>query len=184
MRSFRDEAVVLRKQDSGEADRLLTLYTRDHGKLKVLAKGVRRPTSRKGGNLDLLTHANLLIRRGPGLGLVTEAKSVNPFFKVKKEIGQISKAYYLCEIVDALCPEEQPSGFVFDLIVSTLANFHSKTNQKIWDFEYQLLRHLGFLDSRSEGRRGLRSYVEEIIERELRTPKFYYSLFGLEGRSR
>ena len=178
MRSFSDEAVVLKKLDFGEADRILTVFTKEHGKLKILAKGVRRPTSRKGGNLDLLTKARIFVNKGRNLDLVTEASTINPFSHLKKEVNTISKAYYLCELIDSLCAEGERSVFVFDLLVSTLENFGQGPAQRIWDFEYRLLKHLGFI-SYEKPKKGLKDLVEEIIERELKTPKFYYSLLKI-----
>jgi|SRR3989338_7797411 len=178
MRGFTDEAVVLKKVDFGEADRLLTLYTKNHGKIRALAKGVRRPTSRKGGHLDLLTQARIQFHHGRNFYLATEAKTTNSFLSLKREIKVISKAYYLCEIVDSLCPEEQSMPFVFDLLTSTLSEFHLSSSQKVWTFEFQILKHLGFI-TEEKRRKRLRSYIEEIIERELKTPSFYYSLLKL-----
>jgi recombinational DNA repair protein (RecF pathway) len=66
-RLYRTEAIVLRRSDLGEADRLLTLYTPEWGKLRVIAKGVRKPTSRKSGHVELFTHSRLLIARGRNL---------------------------------------------------------------------------------------------------------------------
>lgn len=179
MAIFSDEAVVLRKQDQGEADRLLTLYTRYHGKVLALARGIRRVSSRKGGNLDLLTRARVQIREARGFHAVVEAKSIDCFLGLKREVQGISKAYYLCELVDSLCPIEQPLPFVFDLLVDTLANFSVSSTRRIWEFEYQLLNHLGFIGETK--RRKLRSVVEGIIERQLKTPVFYYSLARLEA---
>lgn len=178
MRSFADQGVVLKKLDFGEAGRILTLFTRKNGKIKVLAKGVRRPTSRKGGHLDLLTQAKVFVNRGKNLDLVTQAETVNSFYRIKKDVKDISKAYYLCELVDSLCAEGQNLPFVFDLLVLTLEDFLPSTNRKIWGFEYQLLKHLGFI-THEKPQKGLKNFVEEIIERELKTPKFYYSLLKL-----
>lgn len=179
MRGFTDEAVILRKEDFGEADRILTAYTKDHGKIKILAKGVRRPTSRKGGNLDLLNHVKVQLHRGRSMHIATEASSINSFSLLKRDVKSISKAYYLCEIVDRLCPEEENMPFVFELLISTLSQFQNNSTKKIWEFEYRLLRHLGFI-TEGNARRKLRFVIEEIIERELKTPNFYYSLLNLD----
>lgn len=182
MHSFTDEGVVLKKQDFSEADRLLTILTRDHGKIKVLAKGVRRPTSRKGGNLDLLNHVQIFVARGKNLDLVTQAQAVNTFSSIKNDVKDISKAYYLCEITDRLCAEEVPSIFIFNLLVQTLDGLLNRSTKKIWDFEYKLLEHLGFISEDQKAvKRGLRGYVEEIIERQLSTPIFYHALLALES---
>lgn len=178
MKSFTDQAIVLKKTNFGEADRLLILFTKNHGKITVLAKGVRRPKSRKGGNLDLLNHVEVFVTKGRNLDLVLEAKTLNSFFPLKKELKLVAKAYYLCELVDGLCALEQSLPFVFDLLLKTLSQFLSQTNARLWDFEFELLQHLGFMTPEQRPKkRGLRSYVEEIIERELKTPKFYRAVF-------
>lgn len=177
MKSYRDEAVVLKKTDFGEADRIVTLMTRNHGKVKVLAKGVRRPTSRKGGNLDILNHVKIIVAKGRNLDLVTQVQTIGAHPHAKKEIKLISKAFYLCELVDGLCAEEQVLPFVFDLLLSTLKNFHQSSTRKLWQFEFQLLNHLGFIgENQKPDRKSLKPYVEEIIERELKSPRLYHSL--------
>lgn len=179
MLNFTDEAVVLKKEECGEADRFLTIYTKNHGKIRALAKGVRRPTSRKGGNLDLLTLTKVHLRQYHNFSLISEAKAIDCFPQLKKEIKDISKAYYLSELVDSLCPMEQRMPFVFDILISTLSDFHKNSTQKIWDFEYQLLSHLGFIGDEKQPKK-LRSFIEGIIERELRTPNFYFSVLRLD----
>jgi DNA repair protein RecO (recombination protein O) len=180
MTGFHDEAVVLKKYDFGEAGRILTLFTKGHGKIKVLARGVRRPTSRKGGNLDLLNHVGVFINKGRNLDIVTQAQATKTFSDLKMDIGSISKAYYICEITDALCAEGVISNYIFDNLVATFSNFLTNTTKRIWDYEFNLLNHLGFIDESKKGAKGLRSYVEEIIERELKAPKFYHSVLGVE----
>lgn len=180
MKSFTDEAIVLRSKDLGEADRILTILTRGHGKIRVMAKGIRRPTSRKGGNLDLLTLSRVSIRKNRDWYLVTEAISLNSFLNLKKGVNIISRAYYLCELIDSLCPLEQSDEFVFDLLVTVLTSFQKNSTRKIWDFEYDLLRHLGYITAENR-QNGLRAFIEGIIERELKTPKFYYSFLSLSA---
>src|SRR3989344_7387300 len=117
MRSFTDRGIVINKKDFGEAARILTILTQGHGKIRVLAKGIRRPLSRKGGNLDLLNLVNFHVVRGRNLDLVTAAKCLESFSGLKVQVKNISKAYYLCEVVDRLCPENQELSFVYDLLV-------------------------------------------------------------------
>lgn len=181
MRSFKDEAIVLKKIDFGEADRIVTLMTKNHGKVKVLAKGVRRPASRKGGNLDVLNHVEVFVAKGRNLDLVTQAQALNVHNGVKKEVKLISKALYLCELTDGLCAEEQVLPFVFDLLTSTLYDFHFGSTAKLWEFEFQLLNHLGFINqSQKPHRKSLKSFVEEVIERELKAPIFYHAALALD----
>lgn len=172
MATFRSSALIIKKFDVGEADRILTVFTKDFGKLKVSAKGVRRMTSRKGGSLDLFNEAVLFFSRGRNIDTVTEATTVNSFQPLRKDLRLISYVYYLCEIVDSLCPEAQPLPFVFDLLVSAFNDLQNSGSPKVvWDFEYQLLTHLGFLKEKKREKSGLRVFIEELIERELKTPR-------------
>ena len=75
-RSQRIEAIVLKHSDFGEADRLLTLYSREQGKLSALAKGARKPGSRKGGHLEPFSQVRLLLGKGRELAVVSQAEAV------------------------------------------------------------------------------------------------------------
>ena len=73
-RSLRVEGIILQHSDWGEADRLLTIYTRELGKVRVLAKGVRKPRSRKAGHIEPFTRTVLLLARGRDLFILTQAE--------------------------------------------------------------------------------------------------------------
>ncbi len=92
-RLYRTEAVVLKRSDFGEADRLLTLYTPRLGKCRVLAKGVRRLTSRKAGHLELFTHAQLLVAKARSLDIVTQAETIDAYANLRKDLLRASRAY-------------------------------------------------------------------------------------------
>ena len=119
-RLYRTEAIVLRRQTFGEADRLLTLYTPGLGKIRVLAKGVRKPTSRKAGHVELFTHSRLLIAKGKSLDLVTQADTVNAFLPLRVDLERTSHAYYLAELVDRFTEEGEENGRLFDLLLNSL----------------------------------------------------------------
>ncbi len=72
-RLYRTDSVVLRRQDLGEADRIVTIFTPGYGKLRAVAKGVRKPSSRKAGHLEPLARSNLLIAKGRELDIITQA---------------------------------------------------------------------------------------------------------------
>ena len=85
-RSFRVSAVVLRHKDWGEADQLLTLYARELGKVRAVAKGARKVTSRKAGHLQPFTHVTLQLARGRDLLIVTQAETVNAFLAIGADL--------------------------------------------------------------------------------------------------
>src|SRR4051812_42124640 len=76
---YRDEAVVLRTQKLGEADRIVTLLTRRHGRVRAVAKGVRRTGSRFGARVEPFTHDDLQLHEGRSLDVVTQAETIEPF---------------------------------------------------------------------------------------------------------
>ncbi len=76
---YRDEAIVLRTQKLGEADRIITLLTRNHGRVRAVAKGVRRTSSRFGSRLEPFTHVDLQLAEGRSLDVITQAETLDPF---------------------------------------------------------------------------------------------------------
>jgi hypothetical protein len=120
MRNFRTEGIVIKRYDFGEADRILTVMTRDYGKLKIKAAGVRKITSRRGAHIELLNHTILHLYKGKSMSVLTEAKMLDDFSQVKKDFNKVGLAYHFCELVDGLCPENQENSKVFSLLQKTL----------------------------------------------------------------
>jgi DNA repair protein RecO (recombination protein O) len=174
MATYKTEGVILKRSDFGEADRILTIYTNRHGKIRAMAKGVRKITSRKGGNLELFNHCVLFLARGRNLDIVTEAQVVNSFSRLGDELEKAAAAFYLVELVDQLTPDEQINRQVFDLLVDALDDLRATSHQPqavIQGFEIELLKLLGFW-SDAVDIKNIKGYIEEIIERKLRSPEF------------
>lgn len=120
MRLYNIEAVVLRARDCGNADKLLILYSRERGKLKVMAHGASKPASRKRGSVQLFSHSRFLIRRGRELDSISQGEIIEMFSSLRNDLGKISLASYLAELVDALTPEQEPNTAFFELLITTL----------------------------------------------------------------
>jgi DNA repair protein RecO (recombination protein O) len=105
-RSFRTDAVVLRHSDWGEADRLLWLYTREFGKVRAIAKGVRKVRSRKAGHIEPFMHSTLLLARGRDILLVTQAETVDAFMPLREDLLRATAASYIVELLDRFTYEE------------------------------------------------------------------------------
>ncbi|MFQ5858562.1 MAG: DNA repair protein RecO [Anaerolineae bacterium] len=119
-RLYRTPAIVLKRQDFGEADRILTLFTPDVGKLRVIAKGVRKITSRKSGHVELFTYSHLLIAKGRNLDIVTQAETLQSFRAVREDLSRIMYAYYIAELVDQFTEDRDENRRLFDLLLATL----------------------------------------------------------------
>ncbi|HAL61577.1 MAG TPA: DNA repair protein RecO [Chloroflexi bacterium] len=145
-RLYRAEAIVLRRMNLGEADRLLTLYTPEWGKIRVLAKGVRKPTSRKAGHLELFTHSRLLIAKGRSLDIVTQAETITSFLPLRKDLTRTSYAYYVAELVDRFLEEGEESPALFRLLLETLGHLSEAQDPRlvVRHFELHLLGQVGY----------------------------------------
>ena len=140
------EAVVLRHSNWGEADRLLVLYSREQGKLRAIAKGVRRLRSRKAGHLEPFTCAKLLLARGRDLWIVTQAETVDAYLPLREDLIRTGHAAYLVELIDRFTYEEGENRQLYQLLLDT---FHRLTGEQdvftaIRFFEIHLLDLLGF----------------------------------------
>lgn len=120
-RLYNTDAIILRRRDFGEADRLLTVYTPHRGKLRLVAKGVRKTKSKKAGHVELFTHATMQIAAGRNLDIVSQADTVQAYRAIREDLDKISHAYYLAELVDKFTEEHDPSYPIFELLALTLA---------------------------------------------------------------
>jgi DNA repair protein RecO (recombination protein O) len=141
---YRDEAIVLRTHKLGEADRIITLLTRHHGRVRAVAKGVRRTTSRFGSRLEPFTHVDLQLAEGRNLDTITQAETLSPF---SAELGQHYDRYtagtVMLETADRLVVEEkEPSLQHFLLLVGGLRAMASGDRQPGQVLDSYLLRSL------------------------------------------
>ena len=145
-RSVRVEAVVLRHSDWGEADRLVHLYTRERGKLRAIAKGVRRMRSRKSGHLQPFTRAALLLARGRDLWIVTQAETVDAYLPLRDDLLRIGYAAYLVELLDRFTYDEDANQSLFRLLTDSLQRVASEADAfpALRYYEMRLLDLLGF----------------------------------------
>ncbi len=145
-RSFRVEAVVLRHRDIGEADRLLWLYTRQQGKLRVVAKGARKVLSRKAGHLEPLTHVALQLARARSLPIVTQAETLDAYLPLREDLTRMGYALYVLELLDRFTPEAETNPALYHLLVQTLSRLLETPDQRLTVryYEIRLLDLLGF----------------------------------------
>jgi len=165
MRSYRVEGIVIRRKNFGEADRILTLFTKNYGKIKILAKGVRRITSRRGPNIELFNQVEISVHQGKTFDLLTEAQVLNTFSHLRKNLDLVGLAFHVCEIVDGLCPEHQSHSKIYDLMLNVLNQLDSGL---VHSFEKNLLTELGYLP-REHKDLDTTLFIEKILERKLKT---------------
>ena len=148
-RLYRDEAVVLRRRDLGEADRILTLFTRRHGKLRVVAKGVRKTRSRLAGHLEPYTRTEIMLAHGRNLDVVAQAQLVEPYAGLRLDESRIAHAGYLGDLVDALTVEGQEHEAAFDVLIAALDMLARGVDPFVVTRHFEV-RQLGLLGFRPE----------------------------------
>lgn len=124
-RVYRTEAIILRRMDLGETDRLLTLYTLTEGKVRAVAKGVRRPGSRKAGHLEPFTRAELLLARGRSLDIITQAESIDLHQGLRRDLETLGAAAYAVELLDRFTVDQSSQPGLYRLLQDFLERLAS-----------------------------------------------------------
>ncbi len=145
-RLYRTEGIVLKRSDFGEADRLLVLLTPGYGKLRVLAKGVRKIPSRKAGHVEPFMRSQFLIARGRDLDIVTQAETVDAYLGLRVDLRRATYAYYLMELADAFAEEGGENQVLYELLSGTLERLAGGAEPALLAryFEMRLLGCMGY----------------------------------------
>ena len=143
------EAIVLRTMKYRETSRIATLYTKDRGKISVIAKGARDRRSRLGGALQPMNQVAVLfyLKESRDLQLLTQCDTSRPFPGLSADLDRMAAGMAAVELTDAVSPADEPNAELFDLLSSTLDAVSHATNQPgnaLYYFELHLLGIIGF----------------------------------------
>jgi DNA repair protein RecO (recombination protein O) len=178
MNTYKSQAIVLKRINFGEADKIVTFYTKHFGKVTCLAKGIRRLSSRKRGNLEIFNKITFFANKGKGMDFVTETELLESFSGWRGDLNKVATAYQLCEMVDKLTAEESETDEVYELLAEFLEKLKSLDLEKrsffLGDFGLKLLTILGYWPKGKPVPKNFRTsvFVEEIIEKELKAKNF------------
>lgn len=147
-RTYRTEAIVIRRSDFGEADRLLTLFSADRGKVRAIGKGARKPQSRKTGHVELFMRSRFLVAEGRDLDIVTQAEMVEAYAALRDDLVRATYASYIVELLDRFTVDEDPHRDIYDLLSAALGWFATLPAGELLlparYFELRLLSLTGF----------------------------------------
>ncbi|MEE9324158.1 MAG: DNA repair protein RecO [Dehalococcoidia bacterium] len=145
-RVYKTEAIILKQTPLGEADKILILYTPHLGKLRTVAKGIRRPKSRLAGHLEPLTHSTLMLAQGRNLDVISQCDTLESFIALKSDLWRTTCAIYAAELVDSFTLEHEENNVLYDLLLETLRWLETGHRQELVlrFFEVRLLQHLGY----------------------------------------
>lgn len=144
--SYQTRAIILKQSKIGEADRIVTIYTPELGKLRAIAKGACRPGSRLGGNVVPLTYSSMMLAKGRNLDIITQSETIDVFPALKNDLWHMACGLYTLELVDSSTLENSENSPLFDLLLNTLRRLCQSENDRIVVryFELHLLDHLGY----------------------------------------
>ena len=145
-RVYKTPAVVLRQRKLGDVDKIITLYTANFGKLDAVAKGVRRMKSRLAGYVEPLGHGSYLLAHGRNLDIITQAQSIETFRTLRDDLGRLSRALYVAELVDRGTEERSENFALYRLLLDALRRLSQRDDLDLVlrFFEMALLDQLGY----------------------------------------
>ena len=145
MSLYRDDGVVLRTWRLGEADRIIVLLTAEHGKVRAVAKGVRKTRSKFGGRLEPTSHVAVQLHRGRGdLDIVTQAETLDRFEGLRLDAERFAEASSLLEAIDVVAPDREPDRERYRMLVGALRTLNERPAALVVSaFLLKLLAHEG-----------------------------------------
>lgn len=170
MQYLNDVGIVVKRVNLNEADRFLTIFTKNYGKVEVLAKGVRKITSKRSSHVELLNLIKFNSVKTSKNFILTEVTLLNPFEKRKIDLKQCEIAFFVCELLDSLCPYGLINQELF-LKVNLFLSANDFDDISILNFETTILTLLGYWNSNKSFTKELdaRNFIESIIERKIKS---------------
>ncbi len=178
------DGIILKRTARGEADRIITLYTKQYGKIRLIARGVRKIQSRRGSHLESFRVSRITAHKGNGLDTISEAVTIRGNDAIGSDLTKTACAYFIVELIDRLTAENEAHDEVYVLLSDTLRKVTETETRKelitiTTQFAHELLVHLGFaLRENSIPPKKLIPYIEAITERHLTTPKIIRTIFA------
>ena len=178
MRSFRTEGIVIKRKNFGEADRILTVITKNRGKISVIAKGVRKISSRRSSHIELL-NLSVFSCHDAKMPILTEVETLNHYSNLKSDLEKSGYAFYVCELVDGLLPEHQENRAVFNLLQQVFYDLEIDPDprKRIKRFEEELIILLGFWPREQMFLEDSESFIEDIMEKKIKTKRIIPQIF-------
>jgi DNA repair protein RecO (recombination protein O) len=145
-RVYGSPAIVLRQRKLGDADKIVTLYTANYGKVEAVAKGVRRVTSRLAGSVEPLSHGSFMFARGRNLDVITQAHPIETFQPLRDDLTRLSHALYAAELIDRATEERSENFALYRLLLDALRHLSQADDLDIVlrSFDISVLSELGY----------------------------------------
>lgn len=145
-KTYKTEAIVLKHADIGEADRLLTLYTPNAGKIRAIARGVRKTKSKLGGHVEPLMRCSVVLSRGRTFEIISQAEILESFLSIRRDLLRTAQALYLADLTDAFTSEHTENYPVYRLLLDSIRLLERSPGRDILSryFEIQIASQTGY----------------------------------------
>ncbi len=172
-RTYKTEGIILKRRNAGEADRVVTIFTRRYGKVVAIAKGVRKIHSRRAGSLEPATQAAIFFAKGKTFDVITQVELINSFSRARQNLERLTQVNQILEIIDLTTRENQEHGRVYEILVTTLTSLNQDgpKRQLLLNSIRQIIHELGFGLPEVASETALKQHLENIVERRLRSKK-------------
>lgn len=179
---YRVTAFILRRTNVGEADKILTIFSKNMGKLRVIAKGIRKITSRRGPHVDLFNEVAMMLHRGKTMDIVTEVTTIKTYRGGLSSWIRMRAAYLIVEILDKLLPERVEHQDIYVLLQETFGIIEDTSEERLdtvlLSFCNTVLITLGFLSPEKQCPTLISAiaFIERVAERKIKTAKFFLTI--------
>ncbi|HEX7063946.1 MAG TPA: DNA repair protein RecO [Bacillales bacterium] len=133
----KSEAIVIRTMDYGETNKIVTLFTREAGKIALFARGAKKTRSRLSSVTQLFTYGHYLYFLGKGMGTLRQGESIDTFRGLQSDLFRTAYASYIAELLDKLSEDRVPNPFLFELLLQTLHYMDEEIDPEVLTFIFE-----------------------------------------------
>ena len=147
IRTYKTDAIILSQRQFGEMDKLITVFTKEHGKKTIIAKGILKSTSPLISHLDNMNLTRLVMSKGKNLDLVTQASVIESFENIRNSYDLMVQALYILELIDKFSIDNNTDAKLYDSIIATFnrVNNNEPLLLNVRLFELNLLQSSGLM---------------------------------------
>jgi DNA repair protein RecO (recombination protein O) len=149
MALYNVESINIRSRNTGEADKIITLFSKHYGKIHAIAKGGRRPTSKFGGRLELFSYNHMQLATARTLDIISQCEMIESFYKLRENREKLNAGFYMVKLIDIITEDRQKNDELFELLLGALYALGSSTDANVLcrAFEVKLCDIEGFMPS-------------------------------------
>jgi DNA repair protein RecO (recombination protein O) len=147
MALYNVESINIRSRNTGEADKIITLFSKRYGKIQAIAKGSRRPTSKFGGRLELFSYNHIQLAMARTLDIISQCETIESFYKLRENKETLNAGFYLVKLIDIITEDRQRNDELFELLLDALYALQANSDAAMLSraFEIKLCDVEGFL---------------------------------------